>query len=343
MCFNESTDLCVACPPCAFVPDEIVFICAAALAVTNLQGPKAQSWTPDNYNIPATEEVKAGQWKVYTLDMPVPRPFRVTVLPAVAGSIQVILCPECPDADGGCQGKPRGHYNARTEEPDALAKMLWNARPVNDKFDYPVGVNDLDLLRKSGKRWYVAVKTNHATNTLFAVETKLGKSVCSTFQQSQRTDVSGGCSALVDYQTLDVSIGDHGALSDEVVRMTGRCPEIDAVWCKSTHPMCDADGFAVKACPSTCQVLQSGCAALNVNATAARVMNREVCDFHGSHFGAQNSCFPKPVPPPIPCSPVHFTCETPECYLTSRPINCICKPRADKKEPECQISLLQTY
>ena len=36
----------------------------------------------------------------------------------------------------------------------------------------------------------------------------------------------------------------------------------------------------------------------------------------------------------MPCEPVHFACETPECYLSARPLGCMCH---EHRIPECRM------
>lgn len=57
-------------------------------------------------------------------------------------------------------------------------------------------------------------------------------------------------------------------------------------------------------------------------------LTENVCNLASkpSLFGSGTNCFPKPKPAPPICRQVHFSCETPECYPTARPLLC---PDAD--------------
>jgi hypothetical protein len=166
----------------------------------------------------------------------------------------------------------------------------------------------------------------------------------------------------VDYPTLDVNLGSHGQRPAVVDPYTEQCPGIDEAWCKQTHYMCDANnyGLAMKPAPAICTAMAEGwdsygqpfgCAALSYPTQS--LIYEVVCDLgpgpqlYGmanaessspnlvakSNFGYQYT-FPRYETPPVPCEPVHFACETPECYLSARPLGCMCHPH---RVPECQM------
>eukprot|EP00937_MAST-01D_sp_MAST-1D-sp2_P004387 g4387.t1 len=190
-------------------------------------------------------------------------------------------------------------------------------------------------------------------------------------------DISLGaaCASLVPYSTLAAGLGHRGTLP-AAVEAAGKeagpaCRAAAArLWCQQTHFMCDgADGLARRPCAAACAPVQGGwggtatadqpCAALTV--ASARALNEAVCALDGgadddadaaivaahSNFGGAAAgvlpCFSAdgaspPGSPPAPCEPIHFTCETPECYLTARPLQCECVPGRDPGQgPECQF------
>jgi len=170
------------------------------------------------------------------------------------------------------------------------------------------------------------------------------------------------CPLYVDYPTLDANLGSHGQRPAVVNPFTEQCPGIDEAWCKQTHYMCDASnyGLAMKPAPAICAAMAEGwdsygapfgCAALSYY--EQKLIYEVACDLgpgpqlYGlanaessspnlvakSNYGYQYT-FPKYDTPPVPCEPVHFACETPECYLSARPLGCMCHAH---RVPECRM------
>jgi len=170
-----------------------------------------------------------------------------------------------------------------------------------------------------------------------------------------------------DYPTLAVNLHRKPPMPTELDHITGTCTAVQKVWCYQTHYMCDKNrnGLALKPAPSVCLDLQGfdedgerddKCGSL-VPASAKK-MHHLACNLAPdeepvkSNFGdvaSENfalgmaltqagnhdpNTFPKAPTPLVPCEPVHFACETPECYLTRRPLGCICR---SGRQPECQI------
>ena len=360
--------------------------------------------------IPLQSDRLLDVWHTFKLTLPSARALRVKVNPsaqALADDWKVVLCPECPSADGSCLGVPFGHYwssrggggaaggRSRWQTAPAFAasaegsqRALWNAA-YNDQqradsgWMFDVGVHDPALLARHGLQWFVAVQhakapgaSNPNTKTEFRIFANTGASACTGTAgpaagvDAQCFPAGGGAAAVVPYSTLYSNLGHRGLLPPAVEAIGSAACRAAAtrVWCAQTHYKCGADGLAVKPCPLLCLQMQGGwggaesaehpCAALSAAEIAA--VNAAVCRlepptdpagaaFPGAdsgsltNFGAAGSCFgtgggAPPKAPPHPCEPDHFACETPECYLTARPLACECVSGRDPaKGPECQL------
>jgi hypothetical protein len=162
-----------------------------------------------------------------------------------------------------------------------------------------------------------------------------------------------------DYPTLAVNLHRKPSMPSGLNSIAKTCNPVQKVWCYQTHYMCDAsrNGLALKPAPSVCMDLEGsweedkrdseiyaqsrvdeGCGALVQS--QAKKMHHFVCNLAPdgipakSNFGNMPNTFPKAPVPIVPCEPVHFACETPECYLTRRPLGCICRTG---RQPECQL------
>ena len=220
-----------------------------------------------------------------------------------------------------------------------------------------------------------AAASNPNTVTEFRIFANVGASAC-TGSAGPPAGVDALCfppgGAVVPYSTLHANLGHRGLLPLPPAVAAIASPACRAaatrVWCAQTHYQCGVDGVAVKPCPLLCLQMQGGwggavsaaqpCAALGAEEMAA--VNEAVCQLDpptdsagvafpepdsGSktNFGSAGRCFgpdgtAPPNAPPHPCEPVHFACETPECYLTARPLACECVSDRDPGEgPECQL------
>jgi hypothetical protein len=155
--------------------------------------------------------------------------------------------------------------------------------------------------------------------------------------------------------TLDVALHRKPSMPSELSTIVGSCAAAQKVWCYQTHYMCDKErnGLALKPAPSVCMELQGwgvdGEAktpdpACSLTEHQSEKLHNVVCALApggkaaNSNFGDEPLTFPKAAAVEPPCEPVHFACETPECYLTARPLACECVSDRDPSEgPECQL------
>lgn len=362
-------------------------------------------------SIPLQNNRTLDKWHYFSLTLPRAMALRVKVNPSAqarAGEWKVVLCPECPGADGSCQGVEFGHYwspragldsaastglsqwqtapefAARAEGQRALWNGAFNDQQLGDSgWMFDVGVHDPALLALArGGTWYVGVQhakavatSNPNTVTEFRIFANVGASAC-TGTAGPAAGVDAQCfppapaPAVVPYSTLYANLGHRGLLPPAVAAIAAPACRAAAtrVWCAQTHYQCGVDGLAVKPCPLLCLQMQGGwggaasaahpCAALSAAEMAA--VNEAVCRLEApsdpagvafpdadsgskTNFGSAGRCFgpsgaAPPNAPPHPCEPVHFACETPECYLTARPLACECVIDRDLSEgPECQL------
>jgi len=318
------------------------------------------------YHIAEFEAAPKDHYKQYVIDLGQElQALKIVVEPFVPKSLHVVLCPETCSTDGSCQGVPYDFvYNPAHGHGQ---KNYWKGRELQSGI-YTVGVHAKDLLEANPSRiWYLGVKDIHDGDIEvdFRVKAYVGESACTdtgTNVIQEYGDTS--CAPYINYPTLDANIGGRASLPTiaETVAQSTTCSRDSMlqVWCQQMYYKCGPNGVGIKPCPSVCSPLQQswlagaahGCAALPANSSKA--LNSAICQLAppsgSSNFGEfQEICFGQHkgksilssdyTAPPLPCEPVHYTCETPECYLTARPLSCVCKSEhVSQGNPQCIIS-----
>ncbi len=218
---------------------------------------------------------------------------------------------------------------------------------------FAVGVNAPHLVKVGW--WYVRInfKPNGVNSTTiksitYSLHAVKGMDAC---KQPAYGDLHI-CGKYVNYKTLSV---EWRHLEKTPLIGSGQSKEcMDALtqaWCYQLFYKCDDsnNGVGIKPCPSACSDIQDQCPKCSIDEyTGERTgcspdwrqqnkeLNKQTCYIsttfderkNGLHtnFGPSNQCFTDEHAPwgkkGKACRQLHFTCETPECYPTARPLFC---------------------
>ena len=225
---------------------------------------------------------------------------------------------------------------------------------------FAVGVNAPHLVQEGW--WYVRVNfkpdegnnNNNSSSTTsvksikYSLHPVTGMNAC---KQPNYGDLHI-CGKYVNYQTLSV---EWRHLEQTPLIGSGQSNDcMDALtqaWCYQLFYKCDEsnNGVGIKPCPSACTDIQDNCPKCTIDEyTGQRTgcskdwrqenkeVNKQTCYItptvnerkNGLHtnFGSSARCFTDEHAPwgkkGKACRQLHFTCETPECYPTARPLFC---------------------
>ena len=243
-------------------------------------------------------------------------------------------------------------YSLLLEESKTMLQKSGGTNEINGGY-YDVGVNSPHLVQSGW--WYVRVNFNPTTvnstivkSIKYSLSPVIGTDAC---QKPKYGDLHV-CGKYVNFKTLGVQWRHLERAPMVGEGYSNECMEaLLQAWCYQLFYKCDENnhGIGIKPCPSACTDIQEQCPKCVIDektgirsecSTSWRDENRDLnqknCYIFPSkeeralglhtNFGASSQCYTDEHAPwgkkGKACRQLHFTCETPECYPTARPLFC---------------------